>query len=86
MSCIERLSFAAALLAFATLHLPGAAQAQGFEKKNYHYNEWTKGRFAEVVTVKNPGTWIFLSGIGPEQEGDGKILRKGDFHAQCMYA
>ena len=62
------------------------AYSQGFEKKTYNYNEWAKGKFSEVVTVRNPGTWIFLGGIGPENEGDGKILHKGDFYAQCMYA
>jgi 2-iminobutanoate/2-iminopropanoate deaminase len=62
------------------------AQSQGFEKKAYNYSEWTKGRFAEVVTVVNPGKWIFLAGIGPEREGDGAILHKGDFQAQCVLA
>jgi enamine deaminase RidA (YjgF/YER057c/UK114 family) len=61
-------------------------QSQGFEKKVYNYSEWTKGRFAEVVTVVNPGKWIFLAGIGPEREGDGIILHKGDFQAQCVLA
>ena len=55
-----------ALVAFVTLQSP----ALGLEKKNYNYSEWTKGRFAEVVTVVNPGKWIFLAGIGPEREGD----------------
>ncbi|MGE0748178.1 MAG: RidA family protein [Rhodospirillales bacterium] len=75
--------------AFALSLLASAASAQtagAFEKKHYNYNEWAKGRFAEVVTVKNPGTWIFLGGIGPEQEGDGKIVHKGDFYQQCKYA
>ena len=31
------------------------AQAQTFEKKNYNYSEWTKGRFSEAVTVIGPG-------------------------------
>jgi enamine deaminase RidA (YjgF/YER057c/UK114 family) len=74
----------AALVAMALSQAP--AHAQGFEKKTYNYNEWAKGKFSEVVTVRNPGTWIFLGGIGPENEGDGKILHKGDFYAQCMYA
>ena len=78
------LAAAAALVWLVALQSPASAQA--FEKKNYNYNEWAKGRFSEVVTVKNPGTWIFLGGIGPEQEGDGKILHKGDFGAQCGYA
>jgi 2-iminobutanoate/2-iminopropanoate deaminase len=63
-----------------------SAFAQTFEKKTYNYSEWTKGRFAEAVTVVNPGKWIFLGGIGPEQEGDGAILHKGDFQKQCVYA
>jgi len=63
-----------------------AAQAQQFEKKNYNYNEWTKGKFSEVVTVTNPGKTIFLAGIGPESEGDGKILHQGNFMEQCRYA
>jgi 2-iminobutanoate/2-iminopropanoate deaminase len=75
---------AAALVWLVSVHSPASAQA--FERKSYNYNEWAKGRFSEVVTVKNPGTWIFLGGIGPEQEGDGKILHKGDFGAQCAYA
>src|SRR5438876_2441202 len=65
---------------------PSLAQSQGFEKKTYNYSEWTKGRFAEAVTVINPGKWIFLGGIGPEREGDGAIIHKGDFQAQCVYA
>ena len=48
-------------------------------KKNFSYNEWTKGKFSEVVTVTNPGKFIFLAGIGPEREGDGKIVHEGNF-------
>ena len=33
---------------------PALAQNQGFEKKTFNYSEWTKGRFAEAVTVVNP--------------------------------
>jgi enamine deaminase RidA (YjgF/YER057c/UK114 family) len=59
-----------------------------FEKKNYNYSEWTKGRFSEVVTVTGPGKMIFLAGIGAEDENGqaGTILHKGDFLAQCRYA
>jgi 2-iminobutanoate/2-iminopropanoate deaminase len=56
------------------------------EKKNFNYNEWTKGKFSEVVTVTNPGKFIFLAGIGPEREGDGKIVHEGNFMEQCRYA
>ena len=83
---VKRIAFAAAFaLVLAALQSPAFAQG-AFEKKTYNYSEWTKGRFAEAVTVVNPGKWIFLGGIGPEQEGDGAILHKGDFQAQCVYA
>jgi 2-iminobutanoate/2-iminopropanoate deaminase len=76
----------ALIIPFVLSQSSALAQNRGFEKKTYNYSEWTKGRFAEAVTVINPGKWIFLGGIGPEQEGDGTILHKGDFQAQCVYA
>jgi 2-iminobutanoate/2-iminopropanoate deaminase len=59
-----------------------------FEKHNYNYSEWTKGRFSEVVTVSGPGTLIFLAGVGAEDENGtiGTILYPGDFLGQCRYA
>ena len=63
-----------------------AQSTSNFEKKNFSYNEWTKGKFSEVVTVTNPGKFIFLAGIGPEREGDGKIVHEGNFMEQCRYA
>ncbi len=57
-----------------------------FEKKNFNYGRWTKGRFSEAVTVTGPGKMIFLAGIGAEQEQSGKILFPGDFTRQCRYA
>src|SRR5579859_6908333 len=62
--------------------------AEGFEKKNYNYSEWTKGLFSEVVTVSRPGKMIFLAGVGAEDEGAtrGVIRHLGDFAAQCRYA
>ena len=71
--------------ATAINHL-NAQSSSGFEKRNFSYNEWTKGKFSEVVTVTNPGKFIFLAGIGPEREGDGKIVHEGDFMEQCRYA
>jgi enamine deaminase RidA (YjgF/YER057c/UK114 family) len=76
----------ALIVGFAMAPSGAQAQSQGFEKKTYNYSEWTKGRFAEAVTVVNPGKWIFLGGIGPEREGDGIIIHKGDFQQQCVYA
>lgn len=64
--------------------LPAAAQQ--LEKQHFHHNDWTKGRFSEVVTVTGPGKWLFLAGVGAESEKDGSILHVGDFTAQCRYA
>jgi hypothetical protein len=58
----------AALLSLAPI--PALAQAQtgdtAYEKKSYNYAEWAKGRFSEVVTVRNPGKIIYLGGVGSE--------------------
>ena len=84
-----RNSFAFAALAVVSFAVaPMAASAQTFEKKNYNYSEWTKGRFSEAVTVTGPGKMIFLAGVGSEDENGkgGDILHKGDFTAQCKYA
>jgi len=64
------------------------ADATGFEKKTYNYNEWTKGLFSEVVTVTHPGKMIFLAGVGAEDESGarGAIRHLGDFAGQCRYA
>jgi 2-iminobutanoate/2-iminopropanoate deaminase len=85
---MRNLSVASLFLCLAYLaQLPAAAQEQRqFKKENFSYNEWTKGKFSEVVTVTNPGKFIFLAGIGPEREGDGKIVEEGNFMGQCNYA
>lgn len=72
------------LISVALFNLPAAAQQ--LEKQHYHHNDWTKGRFSEVVTVSGPGKWLFLAGVGAEAEKDGSILHVGDFAAQCRYA
>src|SRR5436190_18882806 len=81
------------LLAVATLLFSADAFAQGapvFEKKNYNYSEWAKGRFSEAVTVSfaGPAKLIFLAGVGAEDENGkpGDIRHKDDFSAQCKYA
>ncbi len=66
-----------------------AQDAAVYEKQSYNYSEWAKGRFSEVVTVKNPGRLLFLGGIGSEDEAansGGSIRHLGDFGAQCRYA
>jgi enamine deaminase RidA (YjgF/YER057c/UK114 family) len=72
----------------ASVAMSTAAQAQTFEKKNYNYSEWAKGRFSEAVTVTGPGKIIFLAGVGAEDENGkgGDILHRGDFYAQCKYS
>ena len=84
-----RKSIGLAVFAFLSLIVvPAAAPAQTFEKKNYNYSDWTKGRFSEAVTVTGPGKMIFLAGVGSEDENGkgGDILHKGDFTAQCKYS
>jgi 2-iminobutanoate/2-iminopropanoate deaminase len=84
---------AAAMLSFALLTVPAMSQSQtddtAYEKKNYNYAEWAKGRFSEVVTVRNAGKIIYLGGVGAEDESSaqGGVMRHlGDFGAQCRYA
>jgi 2-iminobutanoate/2-iminopropanoate deaminase len=89
---MKKAIFAAALACMISA-LSTAASAQtapSFEKKNYNYAEWAKGRFSEAVTVtfSGPTKMIFLAGIGAEEE-DGKpgdIRAKDDFYTQCKYA
>src|SRR5947208_14423529 len=84
---------ALAVAAALCLAAPALSQSQTgdttYEKKSYNYAEWAKGRFAEVVTVRNAGKIIYLGGVGPEDEtsAQGGVLRHlGDFGAQCRYA
>ncbi len=81
-------SLAAAVVAGSATVL--AQTAPMFEKKNYNYSEWAKGRFSEAVTVSfaGPAKMIFLAGVGAEDENGkpGDIRHKDDFSAQCRYA
>ena len=77
-----------AVLTVATMSQPQIADT-AYEKKSYNYAEWAKGRFSEVVTVKNAGKIIYLGGVGAEDENSsrgGVIRHLGDFGAQCRYA
>src|ERR1700745_3679398 len=78
----------AILAILSTAVVSSAASAQGFEKKNYNYAEWTKGRFSEAVTVTGPGKMIFLAGVGAEDEGGTPafIRHKDDSTGQCRFA
>jgi 2-iminobutanoate/2-iminopropanoate deaminase len=87
-----KLTFALSVItSVATLSAAASAQsAPAFEKRNYNYSEWAKGRFSEAVTVSfsGPAKMIFLAGVGAEDENGkpGDIRHKDDFVAQCRYA
>jgi enamine deaminase RidA (YjgF/YER057c/UK114 family) len=81
------------MLLLAAITMTAMPQSQmgntAYEKKSYNYAEWSKGRFSEVVTVRNAGTIIYLGGVGAEDENStqgGAIRHLGDFGAQCRYA
>jgi 2-iminobutanoate/2-iminopropanoate deaminase len=82
------IALAATTIAFTTV--ASAQTAPVFEKKNYNYSEWAKGRFSEAVTVSfaGPAKLIFLAGVGAEDENGkpGDIRHKDDFTAQCKYS
>ena len=77
------------MASFAFFALAQAASDGGFKKENFNYSEWAKGRFSEAVTVTNPRRFIYLAGVGSEDEAateGGKILHLADPYAQCKYA
>ena len=77
--------FAASVLLATSISLAAAEDSTSFEKQNFNYSEWAKGRFSEVVSVKNPGRLLFLGGIGAEDEAattGGAIKYLGDVGAQ----
>jgi len=59
------------------------------DKRTYNYSEWTKGLFAEAVTVTGfgNGKLIYLGGIGAEEEKGkaGAIRSQRNFDGQCDY-
>ena len=78
---MQRVIAVALLLMSAT-----AVDAQSFEKKNFNYSKFATGAFSEVVTVTGPAKFIYLAGIGSEDEDDGSVRHKDDFLAQCRFA
>ena len=79
-----RVALAATLFVFqSVLSLVPAAAQEAMEKKSYNYSAWTPGIFSEAVTITNmgKGKFIFLAGIGAEDENGprGKIRHAGDF-------
>lgn len=61
---------------------------EAFQKQVHPSAPWSRDLFAEVVTVKGPGTTLYLSGIGAEALGDqpGDIQHIGDVYAQTKLA
>jgi 2-iminobutanoate/2-iminopropanoate deaminase len=80
----------AALAAQVMFQVAPISAQEAMEKKSYNYSAWTPGIFSEAVTITNmgKGKFIFLAGIGAEDENGprGAIRHKGDFAAQCGYA
>ena len=80
----------AAFAALTLLHAAPSRAQEAMEKKAYNYSAWTPGIFSEAVTITNmgKGKFIFLAGVGAEDENGprGAIRHKGDFLAQCAYA
>jgi enamine deaminase RidA (YjgF/YER057c/UK114 family) len=68
----------------------GSLTASALEKKSYNYSDWTKGLFAEAVTITGLGTAkaIYLGGIGAEEESGkpGDIRSPKDIAGQCTYS
>ena len=73
----------ATLFALQSLAFTPAAAQEAMEKKSYNYSAWTPGIFSEAVTITNmgKGKFIFLAGVGAEDENGprGKIRHAGDF-------
>jgi len=77
----------AAAAGYLFAHSPSPAQQEpGFARKEYNFDAWTKGRFAQMVTVTRPGKYIAIAGTGAESEENGKTLYPGDMLGQCRYA
>jgi 2-iminobutanoate/2-iminopropanoate deaminase len=80
----------ATLFALQSLAFTPVAAQEAMEKKSYNYSAWTPGIFSEAVTITNmgKGKFIFLAGVGAEDENGprGAIRHRGDFGAQCAYA
>ena len=76
-----RIAIAATVLVFqSVLGLAPAAAQEAMEKKSYNYSAWTPGIFSEAVTITNmgKGKFIFLAGVGAEDEnGPRGAIRHG---------
>jgi 2-iminobutanoate/2-iminopropanoate deaminase len=60
--------------------------ASGFERKSFTYENFSKGRFSDVVTISGPARLIFFSGSAAYDAENGTPLYKDNFLDQCRYA
>ena len=78
--------FSALLLLTAATH----AQDGVIKIEKFNHSAWTKGIFAEAVTVTGIGNakFIYLAGVGAEDENGprGAIRHHGNLLEQCRYA
>ena len=81
------------LAVLSTLVLLGVAshaQDGGIKIEKFNHSAWTKGIFAEAVTVTGIGNakFVYLAGVGAEDENGprGTIRHHGNFLEQCRYA
>ena len=85
-----RVALCSLSLAAADSFAQAAAPADPPKKEHFNHSAWTKGLFAEAVTVSGIGgaTFVYLAGVGAEDENGtrGTIRHRGDFEAQCRYA
>ena len=66
-----------------------AASTGAFKVEHFNYSEWAKGCFSEAVTVTGAQRFIYLAGVGSEDETattGGAIRHTDDVYAQCKYA
>jgi 2-iminobutanoate/2-iminopropanoate deaminase len=78
-----RIATSLAAIVVALLGLQPQVQAQTFEMKDATYSAFAKGLFSEVTTVSGPTRFIFVAGIGAEND-DGSVAHIGDFYSQCV--
>jgi 2-iminobutanoate/2-iminopropanoate deaminase len=63
--------------------MAGAQPASGFEVKYLNWGNWQpRVGFSQAASAKH-ARYLFLSGVGSEEEMQGTVQHPGDFAAQC---
>lgn len=84
---VAALALASVALGFGLREGSAVAQAGGFEMRYLNWGNWQpKVGFSQGMSVKRPGRFIFLSGVGSEEEKEGSVQHVGNFTAQCEAA